>query len=188
MSRIRKTFWCQTAGWWTDGGGDRCAQTAIATCASINTGETVKPNQVLEECKGISGNVRRNRIDDFGASYVTYSNTCNKTGLKYYNFSSESDFLRAINNELSNNRSVVVKTTYDEVHWVTVTGTRDGRPAESFSDLIGVDPWFNGNNPNNASCASADDGAKVSALSGVIVLSNNANQTFHDSYAMFAIV
>ena len=85
-----------------------------------------------------------------------------------------------VNNELANDRSVVVKTDYSGEHWVTVTGTVTGQKATQFSDLKGIDPWYNGtgngsfynNNPQ---------------YSGIFQLSQNENQTFHGDYAVMTI-
>lgn len=195
-SRIYGAFWCQTGGWWPDGDNTKCAPTAIATCASINLGVTITPSQVDANCNFIDGVASRTRNDDFNATYESYEATCNNTGLNYYNFSSEEDILDAINNELSKKRSVVVKTNYAGQHWVTITGTRDGAPADSFSDFIGVDPWYNGLNPNNPNnqdeCQNNNGGwggnANNTSLSGIFYLTNNNNQTFHSDYAMFSIV
>lgn len=65
-----------------------------------------------------------------------------------------------INNELANDRSIVVKTDYSGVHWVTVTGTVTGQKATQFSD-----PRYN----------------------GIFQLSQNSNQTFHGDYAVMTI-
>ncbi len=94
-----------------------------------------------------------------------------------YKFSSMEDALYAINNELNNNRSVVVKTTYHGEHCITVTGTIDGTPALCFEDFVGIDPWYNGNglynsNPNFA---------------GIFKLYTNANQTFYQPYTIMTI-
>lgn len=184
---IEAKFWCQTGGWWEDEGitgSNRCSYAAIATCASINLGATVKPNEVNYGCKGfLSDAVARGRKNYSGSQYFS---TCNVKAQKHYTFSNEKDILAAINNELSNNRSVVVKTDFAGEHWVTVTGTVDGKPAESFDDLIGVDPWCNADNPNNPTQSNYYD-ADNRECSGVFKLSEHEGQGFHHTYAIFAI-
>lgn len=83
--------------------------------------------------------------------------------------------------ELANGRSVLVKTTVGGEHWVTVTGTVDGNPANSFDDFVGVDPWYNAGNPNNPP-PSTGDGAASSNRAGVITLSDVINQNLHPDY------
>lgn len=60
-------------------------------------------------------------------------------------------------------------STNDE-HWVTVTGTVDGKPATSFDDLVGVDPWYNGNNTAHGGSVGIGGDACNASKSGVISL------------------
>lgn len=85
---------------------------------------------------------------------------------------------------MKNNRTVVVKTTVAGTHWVTVTGTKNGKPATSFDDFIGVDPWYNGNNENNPSPGTGTNSSS-NKFSGVITLSSVSNQNLHSDYRMY---
>ncbi|MCL2108939.1 MAG: Ig-like domain-containing protein [Oscillospiraceae bacterium] len=144
-------FWCQTGGWEIQNRplAQECARTAVATMASLNTGFKVTPNKVTEEVTNVE-------IDgqDYGlvSHYNSYDvNTGAHQGFNRYTFSDKAQILSAINCELDKDRAVVVRTngTTAEMHWVTVTETKDGKTAKSFADLMGIDPWYNGTNPPN---------------------------------------
>lgn len=182
INRIKGAFWCQTGGWSNLPDGGQCARTAAATMASINSGYTVTPNDTTGDLSGLTAvSVNRTTINyDYNAS--TYSISEGPVqGLKLYNCGSKEGTIAAINNELKNGRSVLVKTTVSGEHWVTVTGTLDGKPASQFSDFVGVDPWYNGSNPNNPSQGTGS-GATNPNRAGVIQLSDVTNQNLHSSY------
>lgn len=183
IQRIKGTFWCQTGGWskLPDNGKTGCLRTAAATMASINSGINVTPNDTEDSLSSIKVNGTKYDWKDGGA-YSSQSGAAQ--GITLYDFNSESAMINAINNELKNNRAVVVKTTVSGQHWVTVTGTKNGKPATSFSDLVGVDPWYNGGNANNPSTATGT-GANNSTYSGVITLSSVPNQKAHSDYKIF---
>jgi len=182
-----EAFWCQTGGWFGEGnnGNGECARTAVATMASINANATVYPSDVFL-AKGITNKVIINGQDyirgNYGGyfSYDDFIENGILDGFNGYLFSNNEQILEAINYELSNGRVVVVYTNGAGGHWVTVTGTITGQPATQFSDLIGIDPWFNGTSPPNPSVGSGD-GSSNAEKSGVIHLLNAVdNQTdFH---------
>lgn len=153
--------------------------------ASINLGASVKPNQIKEECVGIdAGTLQMDRIrmDENGKNTLKdYYDNCRKEGFRYYQFSNSDEVLTVVNNELANDRSVVVKTNYSGEHWVTVTGTVTGQKAAQFSDLKGIDPWYNGTG-NNDPFYNND-----SRYNGIFQLSQNKNQAFHSNYAIMTI-
>ena len=177
-------FWCQTGGWFgeVNDGRKECARTAIATMVSLNLEMLFTPDQTIAGSTKITIN---GITDDEGYSsgqYYDYDVTNNGThhGFNRYTFTTEQLILAAINYELSNGRVVVVHTNGAGGHWVTVTSTLTGQPATQFSDLIGIDPWFNGTSPPNPSVGSGD-GSSNAEKSGVIHLLNAVkNQTdFH---------
>ena len=175
---IEGTFWCQTGGWSGlsgDGSTER-ARTASATMASINSGSIVTPNDTGAAMTSVTVDGSVYAISGgYAHNYSTVNGAAQ--GFHSYGFSSQSDLLSAINTELSQNRSVAVKVTTNTgvQHWVTVTGTQDGKPAESFSDLMGVDPWYNGNNTANGGSTGTGNGACTASKSGVIALSTTCS-------------
>lgn len=182
LSDIEATYWCQTGGWeeLSGDGSAECARTAIATMASINSGTILTPDDTVNDTLGMT-------VNEEYYSRTTYynydTNAGAAEGFSNYDLNSEEELIAAINNELKNNRSVVVHTNVSGGHWVTVTGTIDGQPAESFEDFIGVDPWYNGSNPNNPISGTgynADDPNK----SGVFQLSIVSGQTLNSDYRM----
>lgn len=183
LNKIESTYWCQTGGWSNLSGDGRteCARTATATMASINSNSIVTPNDTQSQVLGVTVN-NKTYSRNTGGSYNITSGAGN--GLYSYDLSSSKDLINAVNNELMNNRSVVVKTTVAGEHWVTVTGTKNGKPAKSFDDFIGIDPWYNGSNPENAS-SSTGNGSTRADRSGVISLSTVTNQNLHSEYKMF---
>lgn len=184
MSRIKGTFWCQTGGWEELPDSDQCGRTAAATMASINSGYTVTPNDTTGNAYGLTGikvNGREIELNDNAGTYNV--NAGPKAGLNKYNCGSESGVIAAINNELKNGRSVLVKTTVSGRHWVTVTGTLNGKPAESFDDFVGVDPWYNGSNPNNP-LPGTGSGSTNADRAGIIQLSDVSNQNLHSDYVI----
>lgn len=183
VNRIHSAFWCQNGGWWTSGYG-KCSRTAIATAASINTGIEVKPNEVADGCGSLGNdNISLTRnTKHFNVNYSQYKVNCNDAGINYFQFKTEQDEIRAINNELKNNRCVVAKTTYGGEHWVTITGTKNGKEAEKFEDFIGVDPWCNNpDSPNSQGCDGVFELYKHKS-------SNGTNQALHSDKAIFTIV
>ncbi|MCM1334928.1 MAG: hypothetical protein NC084_09940 [Bacteroides sp.] len=188
-----EVMYCQTAGWWESpiDGSNRCSYTAIATAASINLGTSIKPNQVTDGCnKFDNGSVKMDRWKKEGSlatisTVQEYYDKCQEKGFRYYRFSSSDKVLDVINNELANDRSIVVKTDYSGEHWVTVTGTVNGQKATQFSDLKGIDPWFNGTGNKDASGNIIYNNNP--SYSGVFQLSQNSNQTFHGDYAVMTI-
>ncbi len=128
-------------------------RTALATMVSINSDVTVTLDDTGSGASSVT--VNRTTIDRDERSDYTISDGA-ENGFILYNFNSATNLINAVNNELLNNRSVVVKSTTSsgDDHWVTVTGTKDGKPATSFNDFIGVDPWYNGDNSNNPSTGS----------------------------------
>lgn len=180
LNRIQGAFWCQTGGWsnLNGNGSSECMRTALATMVSINSGGTVTPDDTGDGAMSVTvGGTKVSRED--GGTYNLSAGA--DSGFSIYSFNSAADIINAINNELKNDRSVVVKTTVSGMHWVTVTGTKNGKPATSFSDFIGVDPWYNGNNENNPSPGSGS-GATRKDLSGVITLSSVSGQNLHSDY------
>ena len=178
LTSIQGTFWCQTGGWSNlSGDGSReCARTASATMASINSGFVVTPNDTGSQMTSVSANgTVYQRTGGYAHNYNTVNGAAQ--GFHAYGFANTSDLLAAINTELSQNRSVAVKVTTNtgSEHWVTVTGTVDGKPANSFSDLKGVDPWYNGNNTANGGSVGTGSGACNSSKSGVISLSTTCS-------------
>ena len=181
LNRIKGAFWCQTGGWsnLAGDGSSECMRTAMATMVSINSGYTVTPNDTGSAATSVTVNgVKINRNNN-ETTYDSINGA--KAGLTLYDIGSEDKLIDAINNELMNNRSVVVKTTKSGEHWVTVTGTKNGKPATSFDDFIGVDPWYNGGNKNNPSTSSGT-GSDRSDYSGVITLSSVSGQNLHSQY------
>lgn len=175
---IEGTFWCQTGGWsgLSGDGSTECARTASATMASINSGSIVTPNDTGAAMTSVTVDGSVYAISGgYAHNYSTVNGAAQ--GFHSYGFSSQSDLLSAINTELSQNRSVAVKVTTNTgvQHWVTVTGTQDGKPAESFSDLMGVDPWYNGNNTANGGSTGTGNGACTASKSGVIALSTTCS-------------
>lgn len=180
-------FWCQTGGWWENRnhtGYDRCMMTSIATMSSINTNSIVLPTDVAWDSSSVIINGAkyfRSDIDILESNYVFQNGFC------LYNFNNVDDILWYINYEISHRRAVVVKTTVAGEHWVTVTGTVDGEPAECFEDFVGVDPWYNGlnvHNPHNANYSSSNN----PEYSGIIRLSNVSGQTLHNHYLIVTMV
>lgn len=182
--RFENAFWCQTGGWSELPNDGQCARTAAATMASINTDYTVTPNETTGDINGLSGIY----ID---GKYYKYSNEGRKyninsgadIGLNRYTYDNERDLISSVNNELALGRSVIVKTTVSGEHWVTVTGTQNGHSAVSFDDFIGVDPWYNGNNPGNCTQGTGQ-GSRRNDREGVIQLSKVKNQHLHSEYAI----
>lgn len=188
MSRIKGTFWCQTGGWDFSNPQKQCGRTAAATMASINSGYTVTPNDTIGNGNGLTAikvNGREIKLNDNAGTYNV--NTGPIAGLNKYNCGSEAGVVAAINNELQNGRSVLVKTTVSDGHWVTVTGTLNGKPAESFDDFVGVDPWYNGSNPNNPSTGTGS-GSTNANRAGIIQLSDVSNQNLHSDYVIITYV
>ncbi len=178
LTSIQGTFWCQTGGWsgLSGDGSTECARTASATMASINSGSIVTPNDTGAAMTSVTVDGSVYAISGgYAHNYSTVNGAAQ--GFHSYGFSSQSDLLSAINTELSQNRSVAVKVTTNTgvQHWVTVTGTQDGKPAESFSDLMGVDPWYNGNNTANGGSTGTGNGACTASKSGVIALSTTCS-------------
>lgn len=182
LNKLKGTFWCQTGGWseLSGDGSKECARTAIATMASINSGTIVTPNDTESEAAGITVNGK-----DYDRVTKTYNmSTGAVKGFGNYDFDSEEDLIDAINNELKNNRSVVVHTNAAGGHWVTITGTKNGKPATSFDDFIGVDPWYNGSNPNNPGTGTGNGATNVSKSGEVQLSKVNGNQQLHSDYRM----
>lgn len=185
LSFIQGTFWCQTGGWsnLSGNGSKECARTASATMASINSGTVVTPNDTGSAMQSVTVNgTQYTRLNNYAHNY----STTNGAGSEFrcYGFGTEDELLDAINTELSNNRSVIVYVSTlssGTEHWVTVTGTVDGKPAESFSDLMGVDPWYNGNNTANGGSTGTGNGACNASKSGVIALSTTCSGFRYDS-------
>lgn len=187
MRLMSNAFWCQTGGWsgLSGNGSAECARTAVATMATINLGVTITPNDTTRNEYGLSGvYINSNDYITYNSSAGTYNtNTGPTNGLNRYTCGSESGVCAAINNELREKRSVLVKTTVSGMHWVTVTGTMNGSPATSFNDLMGVDPWYNGANPNNPTTG-VGVGSTNPDRAGVIQVSDVANQNLHTDYAI----
>lgn len=184
-----KVMYCQTAGWWgnEDTGKKRCSCTAIATTASVNLGVTVKPNQVAKDCTSITADslqMSRIRMDKNGTQkniVQDYYDHYQEKGFRYYQFSKPEEVIEVVNNELANDRCVVVKTTYVGEHWVTVTGTVNGQKATQFSDYMGIDPWYNGTGNNDVFYNNDPQ------YNGIFNLYQNSNQTLHGDYAVMTI-
>lgn len=185
ISRINNCFYCQTGGWskFPNNGKSCCARTAAATMASINSGYTVTPDDTTGTSDYLTG-ITVNGSEKPWKSMGTYStSTGAASGLCHYSCGSEDGVIAAINNELKAGRSVMVKTTVSGQHWVTVTGTKDGNYADSFDDFVGIDPWYNGNNPGNLSTG-IGSGATNANRAGVIQLSDVTNQNLHSDYSI----
>ena len=73
--------------------------------------------------------------------------------------------------------------THQQKIWVTVTGTLDGKDATSFDDLKGVDPWYNGSNPNNIKPGTGNSSSNKNN-SGIVPLSKTqpGGQTFNGNH------
>lgn len=186
ISRINNCFYCQTGGWsaLSGDGSSECCRTAVATMASINSGYTVTPNNTTGNSNGLTGmNVNGKNVTLTKASKQYNITSGPASGLNMYSCGSEEGVVDAINNELSNGRSVLVKTTVGGEHWVTVTGTLNGKPAGTFEDFVGVDPWYNGNNPGNMSTGTGSYSTNPSRA-GVIQLSDVKNQNLHSNYSI----
>lgn len=171
ITRIRGTFWCQTGGWgFANEGKSSCMRTAAATLVSINSGVTVKPTDVASDVSSIKINGVTHNRNGNKTSY-NYSSGAD-TGLTLYDLNNQTDLINAVNNELKNNRAVMVKTTTSKgyEHWVTITGTKNGKPAASYNDLVGVDPWYNGGNSHNPQPGIEDSSS--SNYSGVFTVSD----------------
>lgn len=185
-------FYCQTAGWWDDidgnDGSSRCILAAVASASSINSGYKVLPYNVSTDCTAVTINgtsiSRAIKDETDGTTEIKaldeYKQNNSIPSFVLYKFLSMEDALYAINSELNNNRSVVVKTTYHGEHWVTVTGTIDGTPALCFEDFVGIDPWYNGNNEKGFYNYDTN-------FAGVFKLNTNANQTFYRPYTIMTI-
>lgn len=171
VTRIRGTFWRQTGGWGFENEGKQsCMRTATATLVSINSGVNVEPTDVtygVDEVK-VNGNIIERNENKTSNDYANGV----ESGLTLYTLNNQTDLINAVNNELKNNRAVMVKTKtnsgYD--HWVTITGTKNGKPATSYNDLVGVDPWYNGGNSHNPQSGILDSSS--SAYSGVFTVSS----------------
>lgn len=175
---IEETFWCQTGGWekLSGDGSSECARTALATMASINSDSVVTPDKTGANMTSVRvyGYLYKEK-GDYNYNYDT--NNGAEKGFHTYGFKEESDLISAINTELSQKRSVEVKVTTKSGrdHWVTVTGTKSGRQANTFSDLIGVDPWFNGNNTAHGGKEGTGDYSTDIDRSGVINLESTCS-------------
>ncbi len=183
MSRINNCFYCQTGGWQKlpNNGRNSCGRTATATMVSINSGVTVTPDDTIGFTDYLEGIKVNNTVYDF-IDDNTYNITSGAhQGLQYYDFRSDDVVISAINNELKAGRSVMVKTTVHEEHWVTVTGTIDGKYADSFDDFVGIDPWYNGDNDGNPSTG-IGNGATNENRAGVIQLAAVRGQELSDWY------
>lgn len=170
-----------------DDGREECCRTAAATMASINSGYTVTPDDTTRP-GWFTGMTVNNKNVPYNSNAGTYNTSSGPAkNLNCYRCESEQALIKAINNELESGRSVLLKTLtktgYE--HWVTVTGTIDGKKAESYSDLVGIDPWYNGSNPNNPSTGSGDN-ACSNSYSGVFQLSKV--QTLNESYNIITYV
>ena len=170
---IESTYWCQTGGWdnLSGDGSTECARTASATMASINSGSVVTPNDTGAFMTSVTvDGTTYSRQNGYSQNYDVTKGAA--SGFSAYGFSSEDDLIDAINTELSHNRSVIVHVTTKKgsEHWVTVTGTNDGKAAESFSDLMGVDPWYNGSNTEHGGQQGIGDNSCNESKSGVIAL------------------
>ncbi|MBE6845917.1 MAG: hypothetical protein E7508_09495 [Ruminococcus sp.] len=184
ISRINNCFYCQTGGWNLPNNGIKaCGRTAVATMVSINSGYTVTPNDTTGNGNKLTGIYVNGSMKTLTSSGTYKTSTGAGTGLCQYSCGSENGVISAINNELKNGRSVMVKTTVSGEHWVTVTGTIDGELADSFEDFVGIDPWYNGNNPGNVSTGTGD-GATKTNRAGVIQLSNVSGQNLHGDYSI----
>lgn len=185
ISRINNCFYCQTGGWTSlpDDGSNACGRTAVATMVSINSGYTVTPNDTTGNGNKLTGIYVNGSNKPLTSSDAYKTSTGAGTGLCQYYCGSKNGVISAINNELKNGRSVMVKTTVNGEHWVTVTGTKDGELAESFEDFVGIDPWYNGSNPGNVSTGTGS-GATKSNRAGVIQLSNVSSQNLHGDYSI----
>lgn len=182
LNRIQGAFWCQTGGWEAFGnnGAKECMRTALATMVSINSGVTVTPDDTGDGASSVTvGRTTVSRED--GGTYDLSAGA--DSGFSIYSFNSAADIISAINNELKNDRSVALKSTTSNggPHWVTITGTKNGKAATSFSDFTGVDPWYNGNNENNPSTGSGL-GSTQNNYSGVITISSVSGRTLHSDY------
>lgn len=179
-------YYCQTGGWWKDIGDtgvSNCSKTAIATSYTINTWKRAYPNDVIIKGDSIEINGKSIPRNNFtGVNYEEYLDDSHTKGVNYYTFTSEDYLISAINNELNEDRSVVVKTDFGSLnmHWVTITGTANGEDADRFDDYVGIDPWFNGNGEGGLYNNSE-------AFSGVFNLSTTG-QNLHSDNAMFVVV
>lgn len=173
VTRIRGAFWCQTGGWWDNevnhDGHDECMRTATATMVSINSGVTVEPTDVID---GSNGVYFENNSYVGRTTKNSYNNN-EEPGFSLYFLNSQTNLINAVNNELKNNRAVMVKTKTNSGidHWVTITGTKNGKPATSYYDLVGVDPWYNGTNSHNPHDGTGTE-ANSSTYSGVFTVSS----------------
>lgn len=178
MFRINNCFYSQSGGRWNglaENSIDGCERTAAATMVSINSGYTVTPNDTI-------GPIVVNWSENTRTNQGTYSTVTGAAqGLCEYSCGSESGVIAAINNELKAGRSVMVKTTVHEEHWVTVTGTIDGKYANPFEDFVGIDPWYNVDNDGNPSTGTGS-GATNDNRAGVIQLSDVKGQKLSDEY------
>lgn len=183
MSRINNCFYCQTGGWSELPGTGKlgCERTAAATMVSINSGYTVTPNDTIGPDNCLNGIVVNGseKTRTYQGTYSTATGAAH--GLCEYSCKSESGVIAAINNELKAGRSVMLRTTYGGGHWVTVTGTIDGKYADSFNDFVGIDPWFNGDNDGNPSTG-IGNGATNENRAGVIQLAAVRGQELSDWY------
>ncbi|MCL2086121.1 MAG: hypothetical protein FWH05_00820 [Oscillospiraceae bacterium] len=161
-------FWSQTGGWFVaenNTGARECARTAVATMASINTKSIVKPSDVAIECKEVSINGKTHAR---GGSMNAGAYKKEHKGYNIFTFADETKILDAINYELNNGRAVVVKTNGRSEHWVTVIKTTTGENATKFSELMGIDPWYNGGIPPNILVG--DSSSLNAEKSGIIVI------------------
>lgn len=205
-------FWCQTGGWdfglnsngTVNTGSGECARTAIATMASINTNSIVYPTDVvvaekLENKVTINGkdHIRGNNASSYSFAAFEQNSGTHK-GFNSYKATNEPQILRIINSELSNGRAIVILTNGSGEHWVTVTGTTTGKFANNFSELKGVDPWYNGKNPNNPTYSDAHVAlyySNIEGKNGVIPLINGVpkqkdpriDADFHNDLRVFTV-
>jgi hypothetical protein len=176
---IEETYWCQTGEWenLSGDGSQECARTALATMASINSDSVVTPNKTTANMNSVRVYGYPYPVEG-GYSYNYNAVNGSDIGCHTYGFKNESDLLEAINTELSQKRSVEVKVTTkatERMHWVTITGTKDGKQAKSFRDLMGVDPWYNGENIAHGGHRGTGKGSTESSNSGVIRLSTTCS-------------
>jgi len=180
IEKMNNVFYCQTGGWNLPD-SKQCGRTAAATMVSINSGYTVTPDDTIGDNNGLTDimvNGAKKHLNTKG-SYNLKSGAA--SGLNKYTCGDEKGVIDAINNELKNGRSVLVKTQVTGQHWVTITGTRDGREASSFMDFMGVDPWYNGNDPNNKSKGTGRFSDKEERA-GIIQVGDVADQKVHTDY------
>jgi hypothetical protein len=186
-------FWHQKGGWsgFPNNGFDQCARTAIATMVSINTSSIITPNDVASRCTAVTINGETEKVseDIYGSDYDYEDFITNGTrhGFNRYAFSNESELLFAINYELNQGRAVVVMTNGSGMHWVTVTGTVDGKSATSFEDLMGIDPWFNASNQNNENGGNNNTSQEDENRSGIVKLYKalDTQTAFHGNLRIF---